>query len=433
MRIVATLTQQRDMATDEPAAKRAKLRLQLKSGHECIFTKSLPEHLQVECSICLCVLDNPHMIDCKCGASFCRGCIQPTLDEKRPCPLCNSSFSSSMSNPSVQRVINRQQVYCSFREIGCEWEGELGALAEHLNDDIKSDSYKSTGCPFLQLKCCYCGEGFKRRCVLEHEENKCMKRPYKCDTCNEFKSTYESVTTEHITVCPCGLVPCPNDCGVMEIQRQSVADHLATVCPLEMVSCSFSYAGCEEKLPRKDMPAHISDSLAVHMSLQAVNHQKELNELKSQIKELRTHLWIMPVNIKLDGFAAKKAEGKSWSSHPFYTHVRGYKLYLSVECNGDGKGAGSHISTYIHLESGEYDDELNWPFDHSITIRLIDQKEGKNHSDCTLDFDNAPDDCTERRVETFGDYSGWGRQRFISHSKLSPNYLINDSLCFSVF
>ena len=57
--------------------------------------------------------------------------------------------------------------------------------------------------------------------------------------------------------------------------------HLAIVCPLEMVSCSFSYAGCEEKLPHKDMAAHISDSLAVHMSLQALNHQKELNEIKS--------------------------------------------------------------------------------------------------------------------------------------------------------
>ena len=291
------------MATDEPAAKRAKLRLHLKSSHECIFTKSLPEHLQVECSICLCVLDNPHMIDCKCGANFCRICIQPILDKKRPCPLCNSSFSLSMPNPSVQRTIKNLQVYCSFREVGCEWKGELGALDEHLNDDIKSDSCKSTGCPFLQLKCCYCDEAFKHQCVLKREQNKCMKRPYKCDTCNKFESTYmyEDVTTEHISVCPCGLVPCPNDCGVVEIQRQSVADHLATVCPLEMVSCLFSYAGCEEKLPRKDMPAHIIDSVTVHMSLQAVKyleeskevkttHQKEVTKLKSQIRELRTHL-----------------------------------------------------------------------------------------------------------------------------------------------
>ena len=164
-------------------------------------------------------------------------------------------------------------------------------------------------------------------------------------------------------------------------------------------------------------------------------HQNELTEVKSQVKELRTHLWIMPVNITLDGFAAKKAVGKSWSSHLFYTHPRGYKLCLSVNCNGDGRGAGSHISAYIYLKSGEYDDELNWPFRHPITIQLVDQKEGKTHHGHTVRFDTAPDECTKRRVETVatGGYTGWGTALFISHSKLSPNYLVNNSLCFSVF
>ena len=47
-----------------------------------------------------------------------------------------------------------------------------------------------------------------------------------------------------------------------------------------------------------------------------------------------------------------------------------------------------HISQpiAIHLESGEYDDALNWPFRHSVTIWLIDQKEGKNHHDHTFDL-----------------------------------------------
>ena len=413
----------------EPEAKRAKLRLQLKNGHECIFTKDLPEHLQVECSICLCVLDNPHMIDCKCGVSFCRLCIQPTLDEKRPCPLCNSPFSLSIPNPSVQRGINGLQVYCSFREAGCEWIGELGALAEHLNDDVKLDSYKISGCLFLQVKCCYCNEEFKRQYVIEHERNKCLKRPYKCDTCNDFESTYEDVTTKHINFCPCGLVACPNDCEVIALQRKNIDDHLATTCPLEMVSCSFSYAGCEKKLPRKDMPAHISDSLATHMSLQAINHQKELNELKTQIRDLRTHLWIMPMNIMLDGFASKKAEAETWSSHPFYTHIRGYKLCLSVYCNGNREEVGTHISAYVYLRLGEYDDELKWPFQRSITLQLLDQKEGKKHHDYTLRYDNAPDNVT-RRPDKVGN-SGWGIP-FISHTMLSPKYLINDSLCFNV-
>ena len=134
----------------EPDPKRVKVRLQLKNGHDCIFTEELPKHtVQVECSICLCVLDDPHMIDCKCGASFCQACIQPTLKGKNPCPLCNSPFSLSIPNPSVQRTINSLQVYCSYKEAGCEWVGELGELAKHLNDDFKLDNYKSSGCLFL--------------------------------------------------------------------------------------------------------------------------------------------------------------------------------------------------------------------------------------------------------------------------------------------
>ena len=416
----------------EPNPKRAKVQLQLKNGHDCNFTEELPKHLQVECSICLCVLDDPHMIDCKCGASFCQPCIQPTLKEKRPCPLCNSPFSLFIPNPSIQRAINSLQVYCSFKEAGCEWVGELGEIAEHLNDDTESYNYKSSGCPFLRLNCEYCKEEFQRQDVFGHELNKCLKRPYICDLCIEYESTFEEVTTKHVNVCPCGLLPCPNDCGI-SLQRKNVKDHQATNCPLEIVSCSFSYAGCEEKLPRKDMPAHISDNLAIHMSLQAVSHQKEIEKLKAEITELRTHLRIMPITILLDGFASKKEAGEKWLSHPFYTHLQGYKLRLSVYCNGNSGGEGTHISVYAIVITGEHDDELEWPFQRSITIQLLDQKDGIQHHEYVLTFDDAPSDCTERNKFSLGPQScGWGVPEFIAHSQLSPYYLIDDSLSFRI-
>ena len=53
--------------------------------------------------------------------------------------------------------------------------GELGAIVKHLNDDIKSDSYASSGCAFMLLMCCYCEQEFQRQHVLEHEMNKCLK------------------------------------------------------------------------------------------------------------------------------------------------------------------------------------------------------------------------------------------------------------------
>ena len=424
----------------EPDTKRTKLRLQLKSGHDCIFTKELPEHLQVECSVCLCVLHDPHMIDCKCGASFCQPCIQPTLKEKKPCPLCNSQFTASFPDRRLQRTLNSLQVYCSFKGAGCEWVGELGVIAEHLNDDIKSDGYKSSGCCFMPLKCCFCKQEFQRQYVIEHEMNKCLKRPFKCDCCHEYESTFEDVTTKHVDICPCGLVLCPNDCGVL-LQRKSMGDHQATKCLLEIISCSFSYAGCEEKVTRKDMPAHISDSLAVHMSLQAVSHQKQLEKLQAQIKKVenrveeltsfvRTHLRILPVNILMNGFAAKKSEEKEWLSEPFYTHPRGYKMVLSVNCNGSGEAAGSYSSIFISIMQGDYDHQLEWPFRDTISIELLNQESIEECHTRLLTFDDASEDVSNRVTKE--NYStGWGFPNFISHVELLK-YVNNDSLCFKV-
>ena len=432
----------------EPNPKRVKVRLQLKNGHDCIFTEELPKHLQVECSICLCVLDDPHMIDCKCGAVFCQPCIQPTLKDWKPCPLCNSPFSLSIPNPSVQRTINSLQVYCSFKEAGCEWVGELDSIAEHLNDDIESGSYKSSGCPFLQLNCGYCKEGFQRQHMLRHELNECLKRPYKCGTCNEFESTFEDVMTRHVNVCPCGLVLCPNDCGV-SLRRKNIDGHLANRCPLEIVSCSFSYAGCEEKLPRKDMPAHMSNSLAVHMSLQAVSHQKQLEKLQMQIRNLENevkalrskeienskfvsaHLRIMPVTLIVNGFPEMKRNGSHWQSKPFYSHPYGYKMLLSIDCNGYREGEGTHISVFISLLYGEFDNKLEWPFRGTISIQLLDQEGTDNHFRRVLSFSNAPEEFTHRVAED--DCSGgWGYTQFISHTDLSYYYQKNDSLLFKI-
>jgi hypothetical protein len=71
---------------------------------------------------------------------------------------------------------------------------------------------------------------------------------------------------------------------------EALDDHVVNECPLQEIYCSFKYAGCCEKLPRKDMPNHITQSLALHMSLQATNHQKELKKLTGRISELETQL-----------------------------------------------------------------------------------------------------------------------------------------------
>ena len=57
-------------------------------GYACEFMDTIPKEFQTECSICLHVLRDPHMVDC-CGYRFCKRCIEQVMSEFKSCPLCN--------------------------------------------------------------------------------------------------------------------------------------------------------------------------------------------------------------------------------------------------------------------------------------------------------------------------------------------------------
>ena len=129
---------------------------------------------------------------------------------------------------------------------------------------------------------------------------------------------------------------------------------------------------------------------------------------------------------------------QQWYSTAFYTSVGGYKMSLRVDANGDRDGKGTHVSYYVSLMSGEYDDTLEWPFKGEVTVELLNQLEDKNHKKNPIQFDEStPLESSQRVVEKqYG--LGWGRPKFISHSELSLNsslncqYLKDDTLYFRV-
>ncbi|XP_025029306.1 TNF receptor-associated factor 1-like [Python bivittatus] len=64
----------------------------------------------------------------------------------------------------------------------------------------------------------------------------------------------------------------------------------------------------------------------------------------------------------------------------FYTARYGYKLCLKLFLNGDGTGAGTHLSLFLVLMKGEYDFQLKWPFRHKVTFTLLDQVNNRHIS-----------------------------------------------------
>ena len=149
------------------------------------------------------------------------------------------------------------------------------------------------------------------------------------------------------------------------------------------------------------IPTQISESLAIHMSLQAVNHQRQLEKLetrvqvleientslKKEIELLRTeqkeeakklhyfaHTKIIPVEFVVDDLDLRNENKEEWVSQPFYTHPHGYKMRLIVEFYGVGDGEGTtHISVFTKIERGEFDSQLDRPFQGSIAIMLMNQ------------------------------------------------------------
>ena len=109
-------------------------------------------------------------------------------------------------------------------------------------------------------------------------------------------------------------------------------------------------------------------------------HVSEL-ELQLQASLASTHsgafLWRIPeiARRKRDGIEERIT---SIYSPPFYTGRNGYKMCVRAYLNGDGMGYKTHLSLFFVLMKGEFDALLKWPFDHKVSLILVDQNHRKH-------------------------------------------------------
>ncbi|XP_065902562.1 TNF receptor-associated factor 5-like [Dysidea avara] len=99
-----------------------------------------------------------------------------------------------------------------------------------------------------------------------------------------------------------------------------------------------------------------------------------------------------PVIVKLTEFQEKEEEQIEWYSNPFYTHDRGYKMCLCVCPAGNGAGIGTHLSVYLCIMNGPYDDELTWPLVRRFEVLLLNQKNDCIHTLMDLSLNMEIDD-----------------------------------------
>ena len=185
-----------------------------------------------------------------------------------------------------------------------------------------------------------------------------------------------------------------------------------------MISCDFSYVGCETQLPRKDMPLHLTDNFK-HISLLAkelVDKNKdikrlteesraelcelrrenellreEVTTLKEQSCSLHSHTGLIPFEFTMTDFNYYKWNNTEWYSPSFYTHPHKYKMCLRIDANGSGDGKRFYVSVLVHVMRGEFDDHLRWPFQGDVTIELLNQLEDNDHYATTIRFSGKSD------------------------------------------
>ena len=434
-------------------------RRQLLSGYDCEFIEKPPKPFQYECPVCLLILREPYQATC-CGYSFCRACIKQIKTSSHAelqCPCCKKVDFHSYPNKGLQRSLNELRVLCANQKKGCEWIGELGKMDDHL--DLGSPSLLSKGCQYVDVKCIYCSESMRRLDIQAHVKEDCRKRPYSCNYCGNYDSDFEDVSTNHIPVCGLYPVDCPNKCGRV-IQRQYAEKHISNECPMTVVDCAFKIVGCSVRLPEKDMPTHIAESVSAHLLLQMTSYKQLVTRLEEenkilkkdnkllhqrldkqqlQITVLTEHLQtlhstpVAPVNFIMVGFDAHRRDGTSWFSPPFYTHLEGYKMYMEIDANGYGEGEGTHVSVYISLMRGEFDNQLPWPFRGNVTINFLNQmlsgdEEEPDYTDILPFNHEIPRRYTSRVVDDEYPDDVYGFDMFCSHADLVPAYLSDDCL-----
>ena len=240
-------------------------------GYDYQFLKTPPDTLI--CTICLLPSKEPYLSEC-CGHTFCKSCLEGSKKFSNICPMCRSKDFKAIFNKQADRVIRSLHVFCTNKEQGCKWYGEVNYITSHLGNCLR----EVVSCPND------CGESLQRLSLTIHVEMMCPHRRVNCRYCND-EGECQFIEGQHKKKCCKFPIQCPNKCEIKSICRDEVEEH-REVCPLEIIQCDYHIIGCKVKMARKDTNTHKREAMEDHLSL-SIN---ELMETKMNLKSTQSNL-----------------------------------------------------------------------------------------------------------------------------------------------
>ena len=360
------------------------------SGFECEFVEKPLKAFQSECPICLLVLREPYQATC-CGKSFCKECIHRIKAANQACPTCNERYFTLFPNKGLQQSLHDFQVYCTHKSKGCEWTGELRELDNHLNSDPPADK-SLQGCPYTLIKCplscAGCEKGVCRKDVKSHVNDNLLGHVMMQNA--QMRSFEQQLQECH----------------------SQLQEHRSIITELQAQLEGVKREHLEERMARLE-----ANTAMVVSTPQAPGYLG--TRITSTVK-------LVGEELIMENFDEYKRDNDSWHSPYFYTRPNGYKMCLRVDANGVASSRGTHLTVFVCLMRGEFDDQLKWPFRGNITIRLVNQ-EDKDNILKTIRFTESVPQTRCQRVMTNEPSLGCGCS-FLPLTELQPEYLKNDCI-----
>ncbi|XP_065917520.1 TNF receptor-associated factor 5-like [Dysidea avara] len=260
-------------------------------GFEYQFVSSPPD--RVVCKICHLPSRDPYLTMC-CGHVFCKSCLDGMKEAKsivnNICPVCRGEDFVTFPNKQIDREVKSLHVYCTNGGKGCEWQGEVNYIDNHL--------MKDGGCEYEDLLCISgCGGIIQRRDLTKHVETECPCRKVDCPYC-QLRGEHQFIEGKHKEECDEYPLACPNKCEeAICIPRKDMSKHRSG-CPLEVINCEYHTMGCEVRMTRQAQKEHNREKMEYHLQLTKYKLDETRGELSKTKHE--TKLELDATNVKLN-------------------------------------------------------------------------------------------------------------------------------------